>query len=167
MTARPILRLGARVLRTPAAEVTAFDDALRTLVADLMDTLDAAPGRAGIAAPQIGVGLRVFGFDADGTRGHLVNPVITARHGGQLDPEGCLSVPGMAYPTARARRVTVAGRDGYGAPLTLTVEGFVARVLQHETDHLDGVLYLDRLAADVRRRARRAVRAAPWALRAR
>lgn len=158
MTARDIRRLGDPVLRTAAEPVTAFDAALRALVRDLMDTVVAAPGRAAVAAPQIGVSLRVFGYDTEGARGHVVNPVLSDLSGEQIDEEGCLSVPGLAFPTLRADRVTVTGFDQYGEPLSLTVSGFLARMAQHETDHLDGMLYLDRLTGDARRQALRAVR---------
>ena len=165
MTVRPIRLLGDAVLRTPAEPVTSFDAELRALVTDLMDTLVGAPGRAGVAAPQIGVGARVFGYDAGGARGHVVNPVLTVSEEAQDGEEGCLSVPGLYFPTPRAARATVTGFDQHGEPLTVTGEGFLARALQHETDHLDGVLYLDKLTGDVRRQALRAVRAARWAVR--
>lgn len=158
MTVRDIRRIGDPVLRTPADPVTAFDAALRALVQDLLDTVVAAPGRAAVAAPQIGVGLRVFGYDTAGARGHLVNPVIVERDGEQVEDEGCLSLPGLGYPTARAERVTVTGFDQDGAPVTMTVSGHLARMVQHETDHLDGILYVDRLTGDARRQALRAVR---------
>jgi peptide deformylase len=158
MTIRPIRLFGDPVLRTPAAPVTVFDDDLRALVTDLMDTMVGEPGRAGVAAPQIGVGLRVFVYDADGHRGHLVNPVLSGASGSQDDEEGCLSLPGMGFATPRADTVTVTGTDQYGDPLTVTGSGFLARALQHETDHLDGVLYIDTLRGDTRRQALRELR---------
>jgi peptide deformylase len=158
VTTRPIRLLGDPVLRSPAAAVTAFDAALRDLVRDLFDTLDAAPGRAGLAAPQIGVPARVFVYGTNQGRGHLVNPRVTARSGAQTGDEGCLSVPGLAFPTPRALDVTVAGFDEHGAAVTVTGTGFLARALQHECDHLDGVLYVDTLTGDARRQALRAVR---------
>ncbi|MEU7866793.1 peptide deformylase [Dactylosporangium sp. NPDC049140] len=160
MTTRPIRMLGDPVLRSPAAAVTAFDAALRDLVRDLFDTLDAEPGRAGLAAPQLGVAARVFVYGTRAGRGHLVNPQVAASSGGQIGDEGCLSVPGLAFPTPRALEVTVAGFDERGEPVTVTGSGFLARALQHECDHLDGVLYMDTLTGDVRRQALRAVRAA-------
>jgi peptide deformylase len=159
VTIRPIRLLGDPVLRTPAETVTSFDAALRALVQDLLDTLTGEPGRAGVAAPQIGVGARVFSYGANGTVGYLVNPVIVARSGEQAGDEGCLSIPGLAFPTPRAAQVTAEGVDEHGEPVTVTGTGLLARALQHETDHLDGVLYVDTLRGDARRQALRAVRA--------
>ncbi|MDG4766131.1 peptide deformylase [Solwaraspora sp. WMMD406] len=175
MTMRAIRVLGDPVLRTPAEPVTHFDAALRALVTDLMDTLLGAPGRAGVAAPQIGVSAHVFVYDADGHRGHVVNPAIDL-HGVDpatdpdsddvdTDDEGCLSIPGLYFPTPRARRATVRGVDQHGEPVTVTGTGFLARALQHETDHLDGRLYVDTLRGDTRRRALREIRSAAWARR--
>ncbi|HEX8345689.1 MAG TPA: peptide deformylase [Actinoplanes sp.] len=158
MTMRPIRLYGDPVLRTPADPVTEFDAALRSVVDDLMDTLLGAPGRAGVAAPQIGVSLRVFVYDADDRRGHLVNPVLEDPAGTQDDEEGCLSLPGMAFATPRAERITARGMDQDGNPVTVTATGFLARALQHETDHLDGRLYIDTLRGDVRRQALRELR---------
>ncbi|HET9519078.1 MAG TPA: peptide deformylase [Actinoplanes sp.] len=158
MTIRPIRLYGDPVLRTPADPVTRFDAELRALVGDLMDTMLGEPGRAGVAAPQIGVSLRVFVFDAGGRRGHLVNPVLSDLSGDQDGEEGCLSLPGMGFATPRAQRVTATGVDQYGDPLTITGVGFLARALQHETDHLDGVLYIDTLRGDTRRQALRQLR---------
>ena len=158
MTMRPIRLFGDPVLRTPADPVTTFDADLRALVTDLMDTLLGEPGRAGVAAPQIGVGLRVFVYDADGHRGHLVNPVLSGLSGQQDDEEGCLSLPGLAFPTPRADAVTAHGADQHGEPVTIHGTGFLARALQHETDHLDGRLYLDTLRGDTRRQALRELR---------
>jgi peptide deformylase len=163
MTVRPIRLLGDPVLRTPADPVTDFDAALRSLVADLMDTLLGEPGRAGVAAPQIGVGARVFVYDADGARGHVVNPRLAVSEERQDGDEGCLSLPGLYFPTPRAARATVHGFDQHGEPLTVTGEGFLARALQHETDHLDGVLYVDTLRGPTRRQALREIRAKRWA----
>jgi peptide deformylase len=158
VTAHLILRFGDPVLRVPGAAVSRFDDQLRNLVGDLMDTLDAAPGRAGVAACQIGVSLRVFCFDVAGARGHLVNPVVTEREGEQTELEACLSLPGMAYATTRPRQMTVEGFDQWGQPVTVSGAGDLARALAHETDHLDGRLYLDRLTGDSRRRAAKMTR---------
>jgi peptide deformylase len=163
MTVRPIRLLGDPVLRTPAEPVTDFDAALRALVTDLMDTLLGQPGRAGVAAPQIGVGARVFAYETDGARGHVVNPTIEVSDERQDADEGCLSLPGLYFPTPRARHATVRGFDQHGEPLTVTGEGFLARALQHETDHLDGTLYVDTLRGDTRRRALREIRAQRWA----
>lgn len=160
---RPIRLLGDPVLRTVADPVTSFDRELQALVTDLMDTLLGIPGRAGVAAPQIGVGLRVFVYDAGGHQGHVVNPTIETSGEPQLDEEGCLSVPELAFTTARADFATVHGFDQHGEPLTVAGSGFLARALQHEYDHLEGRLYLDTLRGDTRRQALRAVRAADWA----
>jgi peptide deformylase len=102
----------------------------------------------------------VFAYHVDGLLGHLVNPVLADHAGEQDDEEGCLSVPGLAFPTPRAATVTVSGFDEHGEPVTVTGSGLLARALQHETDHLDGVLYIDTLTGDTRRQALRAVRAA-------
>ena len=159
MTIRPIRVLGDPVLRTPCETVTSFDAELRALVRDLLDTVTGEPGRAGVAAPQIGVGLRVFSYAANQQVGYLVNPTITALDGAQDGDEGCLSVPGLWFPTPRAMHATAEGFDEHGEPVTVSGSGLLARALQHETDHLDGVLYVDTLKGDTRRQALRAVRA--------
>ncbi|WFE65880.1 MULTISPECIES: peptide deformylase [Micromonospora] len=159
MTVRPIRIIGDPVLRTACTPVTRFDAALQQLVDDLMDTLLGAPGRAGVAAPQIGVDAQVFVYDADGHRGHLINPTIELSDEIQDDDEGCLSIPGLYFPTRRALHATVHGVDRHGDPLTISGSGFLARALQHETDHLAGRLYVDTLHGDVRRRALREIRA--------
>jgi peptide deformylase len=159
VTIRPIRILGDPVLRTPTEPVTSFDAELAAVVRDLLDTLRGQPGRAGVAAPQIGVAARVFVYGAGGVAGHLVNPRITARDGVQDGDEGCLSIPGLAFPTPRAWQVRAEGVDEHGEPVTVTGTGLLARALQHETDHLDGVLYVDTLTGDTRRQALRAVRA--------
>src|SRR3954468_15880855 len=118
MTVRAIRLYGDPVLRTPAEPVVTFDDALRELVADLEDTVR-EPGRAGVAAPQIGVGLRVFSYNVDGVVGHLVNPVLSGFDGEQIDDEACLSLPGLGFATPRAMSVTARGFDQYGEPLVI------------------------------------------------
>jgi peptide deformylase len=163
MTMRPIRLLGDPVLRTPAEPVTSFDVELRALVTDLMDTLLGAPGRAGVAAPQIGVGARVFVYEADDHRGHLVNPTVEVSGEMQDGEEGCLSLPGLYFPTPRAMHATARGFDQHGEPLTVSGSGFLARALQHECDHLDGRLYVDTLRGDARRQALREIRAQNWA----
>ncbi|GIJ44208.1 peptide deformylase [Virgisporangium aliadipatigenens] len=163
MTMRPIRLLGDPVLRTPAEPVTAFDGSLRDLVDDLMDTLLGAEGRAGVAAPQIGVPLRVFAYKAGGRVGYVVNPVLTVGDEPQEGDEGCLSIPELYFPRRRAMEATVEGLDRDGNAVTVSGSGFLARALQHETGHLDGVLYIDGLTGDPRRQALRAVRSAPWA----
>jgi peptide deformylase len=163
MTMRPIRLLGDPVLRTPAEPVTSFDAELRALVTDLMDTLLGEPGRAGVAAPQIGVSARVFVYDADDERGHLINPTIEVSQELQDGEEGCLSLPGLYYPTPRALHAVARGFDQHGEPLTITGSGFLARALQHENDHLDGRLYVDTLRGETRRQALRDIRAQRWA----
>jgi peptide deformylase len=142
----------------------AFDAELRDLIADLEDSVR-VPGRAGVAAPQIGVGLRAFSYNVGGTVGHLINPVLSDLDGEQDDEEGCLSLPGMEYPTVRAWAVTATGFDQSGEPVTIAGTGLLARALQHETDHLDGRLYIDTLTGDTRRRALRELRRGPRAAR--
>jgi peptide deformylase len=162
MTIRPIRLFGDPVLRTGADPVVSFDAELRAIVADLEDTVR-EPGRAGVAGPQIGVGLRVFSYNVDGVVGHLVNPVLSGHAGTQDDEEACLSLPGLAFPTPRAMSVVATGRDQYGEPLVIEGTGFLARALQHETDHLDGRLYIDTLTGDTRRQALRELRRGPRA----
>ncbi|MGW0435848.1 peptide deformylase [Micromonospora sp. NPDC003197] len=159
MTMRPIRIIGDPVLRTPCEPITTFDAELRNLVTDLMDTMLGAPGRAGVAAPQIGISARVFVYDADGHRGHLINPTLELSEELQDDDEGCLSIPDLYFPTPRAMHATAHGFDQHGEPLTITGSGFLARALQHETDHLNGRLYVDTLRGDTRRRALREIRA--------
>ncbi len=162
MAVRPIRLFGDPVLTSPAAPVTTFDRGLRGLVDDLMDTVD-APGRAGLAAPQIGVGLRVFSYLVDGRHGYVVNPrLVQVSVETDEDVEGCLSLPELGYPLRRAVRATVQGVDVRERPVTVTGSGLLARCLQHEVDHLDGVLYLDRLPPEQRRRALGDVRRSPW-----
>ncbi|MBE1490487.1 peptide deformylase [Plantactinospora soyae] len=163
MTMRPIRIIGDPVLRTPSEPVTTFDAELRALVTDLMDTLLGAPGRAGVAAPQIGISAQVFVYDADGHRGHMINPTLELSDEPQDDDEGCLSIPGLYFPTPRAMHATAHGVDQHGEPLTITGSGFLARALQHETDHLAGRLYVDTLRGDARRRALREIRAGRFA----
>jgi peptide deformylase len=158
VTIRPIRELGDPVLRTPADPVRDFDRDLAALVRDLEETVD-HPGRAGLAAPQIGVGLRVFSWNVDDEIGHLVNPVIVSlSEETQDDDEGCLSVPGLYAPTVRAMHAVVEGFDVNGKPLRVEGSGLMARCLQHEVDHLDGTVFLDRLTGDARKKALRALR---------
>ena len=162
MSVRPIRLFGDPVLRTRAAEVTTFDAELRRLVADLTDTMLDAPG-SGLAAPQLGVGLRVFTYDVDGVVGHLVNPQLDfpddeLQHG----PEGCLSLPDLTFDCTRRMRVVARGQDMWGDPVLVDGSDLLARCVQHETDHLDGVLFVDRLDPETRREAMRAVQEAEW-----
>ena len=162
MSVQPVRLFGDPVLRTAAAPVSTFDAELRRLVADLTDTMH-AEGGAGLAAPQIGVGLRVFTFDVDGVGGHLINPTWTASDGEELlGPEGCLSIPGLAWDCRRMANVVATGWDMHGEPITVEGTAKLARAIQHETDHLDGVLFVDRLDADTRKRAMAEIRAAEW-----
>jgi peptide deformylase len=158
VTIRPIREVGDPVLRTPADEVRAFDKELAALVRDLEETVD-HPGRAGLAAPQIGVSARVFSYNIDGVIGHLVNPKVAELSDEVQDgDEGCLSVPGIWAPTVRAMHAVVEGFDVHGEPLRLEGSGLMARCLQHEVDHLDGKVFLDRLTGDARKQAFRALR---------
>jgi len=154
---QPIRLFGDPILRTRAIEVVDFDKELRRLVEDLTDTMLNAPG-AGLAAPQIGVGLRVFTWYLDDEVGHLVNPLLELSEETQDGDEGCLSVPGLWYPTTRAWYARVVGTDLDGNEVEVEGTGLMARCLQHESDHLDGKLYLDRLERSVRKKAMRELR---------
>jgi peptide deformylase len=158
---RPIRLFGDPVLRQRAREVTDFDAELRRLVADLTDTMLAAPG-LGLAAPQIGVGLRVFTWHVDGELGHLVNPTLELSQEQQDGLEGCLSIPDLTFECLRALSVVANGFDMHGEPVTVHGTEVLARAIQHETDHLDGVLFLDRLDAETRKAAMREIREAEW-----
>lgn len=163
MTVQPIRLFGDPVLRTRADEVTVFDKELRTLVADLAETMLAAPG-AGLAAPQLGVGLRVFTYHIDDEQsGHLVNPVLHFPDDEVQDgAEGCLSIPGLAFDCRRRANVVAHGQNMYGDPVTVEGTAKLSRCIQHETDHLDGVLFIDRLDPETRKAAMRAIREAEW-----
>lgn len=152
---------GDPVLRTRAEEVVDFDKELRTLVADLTDTMLDAPG-AGLAAPQIGVSLRVFTYHVDGIVGHLINPRLSLGAEEQDGPEGCLSVPELAFDTKRALNVVATGQNMWGEPVFLEGSELLARAIQHETDHLDGIIFIDRLDTASRREAMKAIRQAEW-----
>ncbi len=166
MPVRPIRLYGDPVLRQRCRPVTQFDDALERLVTDLMDTCR-LPGRAGLAAPQIGVDLRVFAYNVDGSEGYVVNPELVSADGRMEGPEGCLSIPGLFVETPRAARATVRGADVHGEPIEFGGSGLLARCLQHETDHLDGTLFVNRLQGPARRQAFAAIRdrvlAGEWA----
>ena len=163
MTVQPIRLFGDPVLRTPADLVTDFDKELRQLVADLEATMLDAPG-AGLAAPQIGVGLRVFTYHVAGEgEGHLVNPVLHFPDDEEQDgPEGCLSIPGLQFDCRRKEHVVAHGQNMYGDPVTVEGTARLSRAIQHETDHLDGVLFVDRLDGDTRKAAMKAIREAEW-----
>lgn len=161
MTVRTIRLFGDPVLRTPARPVETFDKELRRLVQDLTDTMMDAPG-AGLAAPQLGVGLRVFTFYVDGEVGHLVNPDLDLTDEQQDGEEGCLSIPGVYLDTPRAYGVVAKGWNMHGDPVTIEGTMRKARAIQHETDHLDGILFIDRLDPEMRRQAMREIRASEW-----
>ncbi len=161
MALQPIRLFGDPVLRQRAVEVVDFDRELQRLVGDLTDTMLHAPG-AGLAAPQIGVGLRVFTWYVDGELGHLVNPVLDLSSEEQLGPEGCLSIPELRIECRRALSVVATGFDMHGEPVTIEGSDLLARAIQHETDHLDGVLFLDRLDTDARKAAMKAIRESDW-----
>jgi len=158
---KPIRLFGDPVLTTPAAEVTTFDKELRKLVKDLTDTMMDAPG-AGLAAPQLGVSLRVFTYDVDDEIGHLINPSLDLSDEMQEGDEGCLSVPELAFNTRRAMRVVAKGMNMHGEPVVLEGSELLARCIQHETDHLDGIMFIDRLDAETRKEAMRAIRESEW-----
>ena len=162
MAIRPIRLFGDPILRTPAAEVVDFDAELRRLVDDLTDTMLDAPG-AGLAAPQLGIGLRVFTWSVEGEVGHLVNPVLDLSEEQQDGPEGCLSIPGLSIDCKRALSVVAKGFDQHGEPVVIEGSELLARAIQHETDHLDGVLFVDRMDQATRKLAMKAVREAEWA----
>jgi peptide deformylase len=157
----PIRLFGDPVLRTPADPVKDFDAELRRLVKDLTDTMLEAPG-VGLAAPQIGVSLRVFTFHVDDELGHLINPSLDLSEETETGDEGCLSFPGLVYPATRAYGVVAKGVNMYGEPVTLEGTGQLARCVQHETDHLDGVLFIDRLDKVQRKLAMQEIREAEW-----
>ncbi len=161
MAVQPIRLFGDPVLTTPAVEVTTFDKELRKLVKDLTETMQDAPG-AGLAAPQIGVGLRVFTYDVDDVVGHLINPVLDLSDEEQDGEEGCLSLPGLAFDTKRAMRVVAKGMNMHGEPVVVEGSELLARCVQHETDHLDGILFIDRLDTETRKLAMKAIREAEW-----
>ena len=158
---QPIRLFGDPVLRQRAVEVVDFDKELRKLVDDLTETMLDAPG-AGLAAPQIGVGLRVFTWNVDGEVGHLVNPQLDLSEEEQFGPEGCLSIPQLTFDCHRALHDLAKGFDVHGEPVVIEGSELLARALQHETDHLDGVLFIDRLDDETRRAAKKAIREAEW-----
>ena len=161
LAVQPIRLFGDPVLTSRAVEVVDFDKELRRLVEDLTDTMRDAPG-AGLAAPQIGVGLRVFTWYVDGELGHLVNPDLSLSEEEQDGPEGCLSIPDLAFDCKRAMSVVAKGWNMYGDPVTIEGSELLARAIQHETDHLDGILFIDRLDREARKLAMRAIREAEW-----
>lgn len=161
MAVKPIRLFGDPVLRTKAAEVTTFDKELRNLVRDLTETMKDASG-AGLAAPQLGVSLRVFTWHVDNEVGHLINPSLDLTSDQQEGEEGCLSIPGIVADTPRAYGVVAKGFNEHGEPVEVEGTQLLARAIQHETDHLDGILFIDRLDPEQRKAAMRAIREAQW-----
>ncbi|GAA3555660.1 peptide deformylase [Amycolatopsis ultiminotia] len=172
MTVHPIRIAGDPVLHHPTREITEFDDELRTLAEDMFETMYEADG-VGLAANQIGLDLRVFVYDCpddEGVqhRGVVVNPKLTTSEIPETMPdpdddwEGCLSAPGESYPTGRASWAKVTGFDVHGAPIEVEGTGYFARCLQHETDHLDGYIYLDRLVGRHARAAKKMLKRNKW-----
>lgn len=154
--------IGDPVLRTPAQEVTEFGPEIQKLVDDMDQTMENVDG-AGLAAPQVGVSMRVFTYQIGAERGHIINPVLELSEDFQADEnEGCLSIPGISAPVARRRHVVATGFDKFGKPVRIEGEGMLSRCVQHETDHLDGVLFLDRLAPDEKKAAWRTLRASNY-----
>ena len=163
MTVRDIRLFGDPVLKSVCDEVRVFDDKIALLAEDLLDTTTKLSGRAGVAANQIGVGLRGFSWNVDGASGVIFNPKIIELKGEKrLVQEGCLSVPGLWHETPRYEYARVEGVDAAGNPISLEGTGLMAQALQHECDHLDGLLYLDRLEPDERKLAMRALREQDW-----
>lgn len=165
-TARKIRVAGDPVLHTPTRKVTEFDAELASLIEDMFASLAIAEG-VGLAAPQIGVDLAVFVYDCPDEagvrqRGHVVNPQLEMS--GELDhsEEGCLSVPGPYHELPRPWSATVTGVDQTGAPITVSGTGYLARCLQHETEHLQGLLYIDHLPRNRRRRVLREMEPYAW-----
>ncbi|MFF1879364.1 peptide deformylase [Leifsonia sp. NPDC058230] len=162
MTERQIRLFGDPVLKTVSDPIMEVDEGIRGLIEDLVDTV-IPPGRAGVAAPQIGVNLRAFSYNVDGDIGYIINPVLVEVSGEpELVDEGCLSVPGLWFRTARYPFARVVGTDLDGNEIEISGTGVLAQALQHETDHLDGTLYLDRLDKESRREAMKQVRESDW-----
>ena len=161
MTVREIRLFGDPILKSETAQVTNLES-VKGLVQDLIDTT-ALPGRAGVAATQIGVGLAVFSYNVNGKIGYLINPEITKLEGEQiLMEEGCLSVPGLWHKTPRYPKATARGYQLDGSLVEISGEGLMAQALQHECDHLKGLLYLDRLEKEERRLAFANLRQQSW-----
>ena len=162
MAVREIRVFGDPVLRTVCTPIEQIDEGVRALVTDLIDSVE-LPGRAGVAAPQIGVAQRAFSYNIDGDIGYVLNPVLTEVRG-EPEPtgEGCLSVPGLWHDALRHPWARVEGIDLDGNAVILEGEGLLAQALQHETDHLDGKLYLTRLSSEDRKIAMRQIRESDW-----
>lgn len=153
MAILPIKIMGSPILRERAGEVGKVRDEDRRLIADLLDTMRNAPG-VGLAAPQVGVSKRIFVWEVEEEHGAVIDPVIVERSDDLVaGEEGCLSIPGLLYEVPRADRVVVEGRDQDGEVLRIEATDFKARVFQHEIDHLDGILFIDRLSEPLRDQA--------------
>ena len=162
MPERQTRLFGDPVLKTVSDPINGIDDRVRGLVQDLIDSVR-LPGRAGVAASQIGVNLRAFSYNVDGVIGYILNPTVVELSGEpDLVDEGCLSVPGLWYPTMRYPFARVAGIDLDGNPVEVSGTGIMAQALQHETDHLDGFLYIDRLDTINRKAAMKEIRESTW-----
>lgn len=158
MTLMPIRTLGDPVLREQSRPVEAFDTALRRLAEDMLETMYEAPG-VGLAANQVGLSIACFVYDdREGGSGFVANPIVSDLLGEDVLEEGCLSIPGPYHPTMRASRVRLRGGDLEGRPIDMEAEGLLARIFQHETDHLNGMLYIDRLTDEGRRDVMRQLR---------
>ena len=157
MTIRQIRIVPDPVLRTPCDPIREITPAVRSLVEDVLETVNDA-GRAGLSANQIGISLRAFSYNIEGHIGYILNPVIEELSGEQYGDEGCLSVPRLWYKTRRADYARAKGIDLDGKTIVLEGKGLMARMIQHECDHLDGHVYLDRLEKDVRKQALRQLR---------
>ena len=162
MAVRQIRLFGDPVLRSATDPIRVGDPRAAALIDDLLETV-AEPGRAGVAANQIGVGQRAFSYNIDGVIGYVINPVLVEVSGEpELVDEGCLSVPGFYFPRLRYPFARVTGVDLAGEPLELSGEGLMAQALQHETDHLDGHLFIEGLEPEAKREAMRAIRQSSW-----
>lgn len=162
MAIREIRFFGDPILRSATDPIGRIDESTRALVRDLLDTV-ALPGRAGLAANQVGVGLRAFSFNVNGRIGYILNPVLAEVRGEpELVEEGCLSVPGFTFPRRRYPWARVTGTDLDGKVVELEGDGLMAQALQHETDHLDGALYIEGLDAETKKLAMRAIRSSEW-----
>lgn len=158
MTLMPIRTLGDPVLREQTRPVETFDAALRRLAEDMLETMYEAPG-VGLAANQVGLSIACLVYDdREGGAGFVANPIVSDLVGEDLLEEGCLSIPGPYHPTIRASQVRLRGRDLDGRPIDREAEGLLARIFQHETDHLNGMLYIDRLTDEGRRDVMRQLR---------
>ena len=166
MTVREVRLYGDQVLTTRAEEITEFGPSLERLAQDMLETMEAAGG-VGLAANQLGVTKRIFVFDCShyqhGLRGAVINPVWEAvGQDMQLGTEGCLSIPGISQPTERFSTVRLRGFDPHGRPISMLASGLMARCIQHETDHLDGILFLQRLSDELRKDSMKTIRQSEW-----